>query len=181
MQIFTGAGEVVDAAANWSLGFLAIEAARADTIAFTAPYVTIEGTCAVRRGGPIDGVAAIDRPDVTVLVATGAAYDHVLSRELKHATIVRATTPGDSFEQFAQGQGDAVAGVRQSLDRRFGTEPDFVVLDEAVLRIDQAVAVPRRLDATLPFLEAFIAQAKADGFVRAALDASGQAGLKVPQ
>lgn len=181
MTVFPGAGATVAAADEWDVGFLAVDPERMDRVAFTRPYVVIEGTCAVRRGGPIATLADIDAPGRTVMVARGAAYDLALSRRLKHAQILREANPGASFDRFAAGEGDAVAGVRQSLERRFGAEPGVTILDEPILTIPQAMALPIRHAAVLPLLDTFVAEAKAQGFVRAALDASGQGGLKVPQ
>lgn len=181
MLVFPGAGATVAAADEWDVGFLAVDAERMDRVVFTRPYVVIEGTVAVRRGGPVTRLADLDQPGCRVMVARGAAYDLALSRDLKQAAIVREANPGASFEAFASGQCDAVAGVRQSLERRFGTDPAYLIFDEPILTIEQAMALPRRHEAVLPALNAFLARARDEGFVRAALDASGQGGLRVPQ
>ncbi|WP_370875436.1 transporter substrate-binding domain-containing protein [Methylobacterium amylolyticum] len=44
------------------VGFLAIDPARAAELAFTAPYVIIEGTYLVPDGSPLRAVADVDRP-----------------------------------------------------------------------------------------------------------------------
>ena len=86
------AASVVAAAGedSWDLAFLAIDPARTDRIAFSAPYVEIEGTYLVREDSPAQQVADLDREGLRIAVGRGAAYDLFLSRELRHATIERA-------------------------------------------------------------------------------------------
>lgn len=177
VRIFAGAGAVVDAVADWDIAFLAVEPARLDRVAFTDPYVQIEATYGLRDGGPVRGLADVDQPGRVVLVATGAAYDHGLTRMLRQATILRADHPGDSIDRFLAGEGDVVAGVRQTLERRLAAQPGFSVLAEPCLAIGQAMALPRARAEVLPALAGFLRRAKEDGFVRAALEASGQGGL----
>ena len=83
-------------AAAWDVCFLAIDPLRATEIAFTTPYVVIEGVYMVARR-----FAASARNDemwiaagTRVGVIVGSAYDLFLSRELKQATIVRAADAG---------------------------------------------------------------------------------------
>lgn len=72
------------------LCFLAIEPARAAQVAFTAPYVVIEGVFAVPRDSALGTVADVDRPGVRIGVSRGSAYDLYLTRTLRHASVVRA-------------------------------------------------------------------------------------------
>jgi polar amino acid transport system substrate-binding protein len=69
--------------------FLAIEPAREAEIAFTAPYVVIEGVFVVRRDSAITASADVDREGVRIGVKQGSAYDLYLSRSLQHASVVR--------------------------------------------------------------------------------------------
>ena len=52
-------------------------------IAFTAPYVLIEGCYLVRDASPIRSNDEVDRPGHRVVVGQGSAYDLFLTRELK--------------------------------------------------------------------------------------------------
>lgn len=71
------------------LCFLAIEPAREAEVAFTAPYVVIEGVYAVPRRSNLTTVADVDRAGVRIGVKRGSAYDLFLSRTLEHASVVR--------------------------------------------------------------------------------------------
>lgn len=178
-QIFPGAGAVVQAVDGWDIAFLAVEPARTGTIAFTAPYVRIEGSYAVRDGGPIASRSDVDQPGRSVMLATGAAYDHALTRMLRHATILRADTPALSIDRFLHGEGDAVAAVLQTLQAQLAGQSGVRILPDPFLTIGQAMAVPRPNVDALPWLDDFLRRAKSDGFVRKALDRSGQQSLKV--
>ncbi|EED39012.1 extracellular solute-binding protein, family 3 [Stenotrophomonas sp. SKA14] len=138
------AASVVAAAAEdaWDLAFLAIDPARADRIAFSAPYVEIEGTYLVREDSPAQQVADLDRDGLHIAVGQGAAYDLFLSRELRHATIERASTSAVAIDLFDQQQLDAAAGVRQPLEAWARSHPGHRVLADRFTAIRQAVAAP---------------------------------------
>src|SRR5512146_3184364 len=74
---FDGAGKVfASAQANvWDVAFLARDPARATEIAFTAPYVVIEGTYLVPMDSPLRTIQDVDRQGVRVAVGRGSAYD----------------------------------------------------------------------------------------------------------
>jgi polar amino acid transport system substrate-binding protein len=69
--------------------FLAIEPARESGVAFTPPYVLIEGVFAVPQESAIAALDDVDREGVRIGVNEGSAYDLYLSRTIEHASIVR--------------------------------------------------------------------------------------------
>lgn len=69
--------------------FLAIEPARRNEVAFTAPYAVIEGVFAVPDDSIITSPADVDRDDVRIGVKKGSAYDLFLSRTLQRAHVMR--------------------------------------------------------------------------------------------
>ncbi len=81
----------------WNLAFMAIEPVRAAQIAFSEPYVIIEGTYLVANDAPYSEVAQLDRPEVRIAVGQGAAYDLFLSRTLQQAQLVRAATSAEAI------------------------------------------------------------------------------------
>ena len=54
-------------------------------IAFTEPYVLIEGSYLVRQDSPLRANEEVDRAGLRVAVGKGSAYDLYLTRELKAA------------------------------------------------------------------------------------------------
>ena len=88
---FDAAGKVFEAlkAGKIDIVFLAIEPVRAAEIAFTAPYVIIEGTYVVPTGSPLKSVDEVDRAGIRVAVNKASAYDLYLTRSIKNAQLVR--------------------------------------------------------------------------------------------
>ncbi len=72
------------------LCFLANEPVRKEGVAFTAPYVVIDGVYVTDLDAPFQTSDEVDRDGVRIGVRNGSAYDLFLSRSLKHADLVRA-------------------------------------------------------------------------------------------
>ena len=85
--------------------FLAIDPARAGEVAFTAPYVVIEGVYAVPADSPLTTVDEVDSPGVRIGVKQGSAYDLYLTRTLQQATVVRGDEGVDIFLRRGAGGG----------------------------------------------------------------------------
>jgi polar amino acid transport system substrate-binding protein len=152
--------------------FLAIEPARAAEIAFTAPYVVIEGVFVVPADSGITALADVDRERVRIGVKKGSAYDLFLSRTLRQAGVVRGE---DGVGVFRQQGLDAGAGIRQSVSDFVARNPGFRIIDEPFMQIRQALGTTRtRAPGTVRFLTAAIEELKASGFIRDALRRSGQ-------
>lgn len=165
--VYEGAGKVfADADADaWDVAFLAIDATRARRVCFTRPYHGIEATYAVRATSAFRQVDEADRDGQVLLVAAGSAYDLHLGAALSAADLVRAASPGASFQRFRAGEGDLVAGVRQSLEREFGSDPDYRILPGRITAIEQAMVLPGPDHPCLPALDAFLKEAIEEGFI----------------
>lgn len=160
------------------VGFLAIEPAREAEVAFTAPYVVIEGVYLVREDSPIATAAEADRPGVRIGVNRGSAYDLYLSRTLAHAEVVRGE---DGVALFLEGDPDVAAGIRQPLARVVARHRGLRIVEPRFMEIGQAVATPRpRSEAAMAFLRGAVEELKAGGFVAAALERSGQDATVAP-
>ncbi|MFW7343713.1 ABC transporter substrate-binding protein [Pollutimonas sp. H1-120] len=173
---FPAAGKVVDAAKDdvWDIGFLAIDPLRAEEVMFTSPYVIIEGTYLVKQDSGLNALEDVDAVGLRIAVGKGAAYDLFLSRELKHAGIERAETSAGAVDLFlAQGL-DAAAGVRQPLEAAAREHAGLKVLPGYFTAIRQAMATPVKNKAAHAYLQSFIEEMKASGFVAQALQESGQ-------
>lgn len=171
--IYSGAGKVFDDAGQykWDVGFLAIDAMRAQKIALTQPYIVIEATYAVRTGAPFKVVDDVDQKGVRVLTSTGSAYDLHLSKNSRHATLERSGTPPESFEEFRAGRCDAVAGVRASLEGAFADDSDIRILPGVLTSVHQSMVLPDRDDPRITALDDFVARAIESGFIDAAQSA----------
>jgi polar amino acid transport system substrate-binding protein len=153
--------------------FLAIEPKRAEEVAFTAPYVLIEGVYAVPVDSPITTPDEVDRPGVRVGVNQGSAYDLYLTRTLRHATLVRGE---DGIAVFRDQGLEVAANVRQPMTAYLAEHPDLRLLEPRFMEIRQALGTTRsRGPETVAFLSDVIEELKANGFVADALRRAGQA------
>jgi polar amino acid transport system substrate-binding protein len=166
---YESAGKVVAAVGQWDVAFLAVDPARAGEIAFTAPYVVIEGAYLVPAGSPIRENAQVDRAGVRVVVGAGSAYDLYLARELKHATLVRAPTSPAVTDMLVAGNFDVAAGVKQQLEADGKRVPGVRLLEGRFMVINQAMGTPQGREAGARYLRAFVEEMKASGFVAQSL------------
>ena len=179
------AGKLADGVRGnaWDVAFLAGEPERAQEIAFSPPYVQIEGTYMVRQDSPLRRAADVDRQATRVAVGNKTAYDLFLSRNLKHAELVRFPTSLVAIDAFAQQSEklDAVAGVRQTLMMAAAKQPGVRLMDDSFQVIRQASGVPKGRGEAARYLSQFIEEMKASGFVKRALEASGNGDVTVPK
>jgi len=165
------------AAGRADICFLAVEPEREAEVAFTAPYVVIEGVFAVPRDSAMTTVADVDRAGVRVGVKRGSAYDLFLSRILGHATVVRGDEGVDVFR--AEGL-EVAAGIRQPMTEFAATHPDVRLIEDRFMQIRQAVGTTRtRRPETVRFLRDVVEDLKASGFVADSLERSNQTGAAV--
>ncbi|WP_426390741.1 ABC transporter substrate-binding protein [Variovorax sp. R-27] len=172
LVVFDAAGKSVEAvvAERADIGFFAIDPVRGADIAFTAAYVLIEGSYLVRDGSPLKRNEEVDQQGVSVTVGKGSAYDLYLTRELKHAHIVRAPTSPSVVETFLAQQLDVAAGVKQQLEADQKRHAGLRLLPGRFMVIQQAMGTPKsRGQAAAAALEAFVEEIKASGFVADAL------------
>jgi polar amino acid transport system substrate-binding protein len=168
---FDSAGKMADAATRdaWDVAFLATDPARAVEIQFSAPYLHIEGAYLVRDESPFRVVEDLDRKGVRIAVGEKTAYDLFLTRSLKQAQLVRASTSQAAIDAFLAGALDAAAGVRQPLLAASRRLPGLRVLEQGFMLIGQAAGVPRGRPAAAEYLAAFIEEARRSGFVERSL------------
>ena len=159
------------------LCFLAIDPAREAEVAFTAPYVVIEGVYAVPKDSPLTTVAEVDSPGVRIGVKQGSAYDLYLTRTLQHATVVRGT---DGTDAFRADNLEAAAGIRQPITTFVAANNDVRLIKERFMQIQQAVGTTKDRDPeTIQFLHNLIEELKASGFVAESLQRAGQSDATV--
>jgi len=162
------------------IGFFAVDPVRGASIAFTAPYVLIEGYYLVRNESSIRNNAQVDVDINRVVVGRGSAYDLFLTRELHHAQIVRAPTSPSVVQTFLEQGLEVAAGVKQQLEADAARTTGLRLLDERFMVIQQAMGTPKsRGTEAAAYLGAFVEQMKASGFVAVALARHGIAGASV--
>lgn len=182
LVVFDTAGKSVQAVSEEraDFGFFAIDPLRGETIAFTAPYVLIEGFYLVRESSPVRTNQDVDQPHIRVAVGQGSAYDLFLTRELKAAQINRAPTSPAVVQAFLEQGLEVAAGVKQQLEADAQKTAGLRLLDERFMVIRQAMGTPKsRGAAAAAALSEFVEEMKASGFVADALQRHGIAGATV--
>lgn len=182
LVVFDAAGKSVEAVTNGEadIGFFAIDPLRGMGIAFTAPYVLIEGAYLVRDDSPLKHNDDVDRTGTTVTVGKGSAYDLYLTRTLKAARIERAPTSPSVVDVFVRDGHDVAAGVRQQLEADAARIGGLRLLPGRFMVIEQAMGLPKSRGAEpAAELRAFVEEMKSSGFITEALVRHGIQGASV--
>ncbi|TDD59393.1 transporter substrate-binding domain-containing protein [Kribbella antibiotica] len=157
--------------------FLAVDPARAGEVAFTAPYVVIEGVFAVPVDSRLTTVEEVDQPGVRIGVKQGSAYDLYLTRTLQHATVVRGE---EGTDVFGAEKLEVAAGIRQPITAYVAAHPEARLIEERFMQIQQAVGTTKtRQPETVAYLQDLVEELKASGFIADSLQAAGQADATV--
>lgn len=165
---------------NADIGFFAIDPVRGANIAFTAPYILIEGAYLVPESSPLRDNSQVDAPEHRVVVGKDSAYDLYLSRELQHAQIVRAPTSPAVFDVFVDQGLEVAAGVRQQLEASARGREGYRLLPGRFMVIRQAMGVHKaRGEGAARYLAQFVEDMKAAGFIEQALLRHGIEGASV--
>ncbi len=182
LVVFDAAGKSVEAvtAEQADFGFFAVDPLRGQGIAFSAPYLLIEGSYLVRSASQLRTNDEVDQTDTRVVVGKGSAYDLFLTRELKAATVERAPTSPTVMDVFVETQADVAAGVKQQLEADLKRFPGHRLLPGRFMLIQQAMGIPKGRSAeAATYLKAFVETMKATGFVADALERHGIEGASV--
>ncbi|MFO1302142.1 MAG: transporter substrate-binding domain-containing protein [Burkholderiales bacterium] len=178
---FPSPGELADAALSnvWDIGLIGAEPQRAANIAFSPAYVEIEATYMVPPGSKLGSIADVDAPGVRIASTGRAAYDLWLERNIRHATVSRATSLDGAFELFTRDKLDALAGLRPRLIGDQAKMPGARILDGQFMAVQQAIGTPRANAAGAAFLRSFVEEAKASGLVASLIAKHKIVGLTV--
>ncbi len=173
LVVFDSAGKSVDALSQdkADIGFFAVDPVRGKDIAFTAPYVLIEGSYLVRQDSRITKNEDVDRTGTRIAVGKGSAYDLFLTREIKSAQILRAPTSPATVDFFLDQNLDVAAGVKQQLEMDAQRLPNLRLLPGRFMVIEQAMGLPKNRNAeALVYLQRFVEEMKTSGFIANALN-----------
>jgi len=183
---FQTAGATVDGvkSGNIDLVFVAIDPVRGADICYTPPYIEIEGAYMVKSDSMLSTNEAVDATGNEIIVGKGSAYDLYLTREIKHATLLRAASSQAVIDDFMAGKGNVAAGVKQQLEADAKRYTNLRMLPGRFMVINQAIGIPRARPAseqTSIYLSELITTLKRSGFVLASMERHGVQGAKVAE
>jgi polar amino acid transport system substrate-binding protein len=175
------AGKLADGgkAGAWDIAFLASEPVRAAEIDFSPAYLEIETSYLVPAGSPIKTIEDVDKPGVRIACADRAAYDLYLTRNLKHAQLVRAEGIEGSYQLWVKEKLDALAGLKPRLVADAEKHAGARVLEGCFSAVQQSIGTPKGRDAAAQYLREFVAEAKTSGLVAKVIAANGVRGVSV--
>ena len=175
------AGKLADGVKTgaWDVAFLGAEPQRANEIAFTAAYLEIPATYLVPAGSRIRAIEEVDREGVRIAVAQKSAYDLFLSRNLKHAQLLRAEGIQGSYDLFIAQKLEVLSGLKPRLVTDAEKLPGSRVLDGQFTAVQQAIGTPKSREAGAKYLREFAEEAKTSGLVAEAIARHGVRGVSV--
>ena len=178
------AGATVDAVKNGDIDlvFVAIDPVRGADISYTPAYIQIEGAYMVKASSPLKMNEEVDVAGNEIVVGKGSAYDLYLTREIKHATLLRAASSQAVIDDFMAGQGNVAAGVKQQLESDAKRYEGLRMLPGRFMVINQAIGIPKarpHFESTTAYLSEVIAELKQSGFVADSMKRHDIQGAKV--
>ena len=99
----------------WDVAFVGFSPARAKEWDFSALHLEIEFGYLIPGGSSISTMDDVDRPGIRVAVQEKSQPDTFLSRTLKQAVVVRASSLADTLELLKSGRADAIFSIKPSL------------------------------------------------------------------
>jgi len=180
---FAKAGDTVDAIKNQmvDLVFVAIDPVRGQDVDYSSAYVQIEGAYMVRETSPLTKNEEVDQSNNRVVVGKASAYDLFLTRELKHAQIIRAANSQAVVDEFMSQQLEVAAGVKQQLEEDAKRYSGLRILPGRFMVIHQAMGIPKGRPMALSYISEFVNTMKASGFVQEAIQRHGIQGVSVAE
>ena len=164
---FASPGELADTALDgvWDIGLIGSEPKRAEKIDFTSAYVEIEATYLVPAGSSLRHASEVDRPGHRIAVAARSAYDLWLVRNIKHAKLMHAEGFDATLELFLSQKLEALASLKPGLLQDVEKIPGSRILDGQFTAVQQSVGVPKGRSEAAKWLQLFVQETKASGFV----------------
>lgn len=164
---YEGPGDVADAATRdeWDIANIALETERAKVIHFSPAYCEIQATYLTPPGSAITTMEQVDQPGHRIAVKARSAYDLWLTRHIKQASLMRASTLDESFELFRDEKLDVLAGLRPKLLQQQALMPGSRLFDDSFMAVQQCMGCQVDKPAAAEFVQDFVNRAKASGLV----------------
>jgi polar amino acid transport system substrate-binding protein len=180
--VFAKNAEVLAAVKNGEVdvAFTNATAVRARDMDFGPPFLEIELGYLVPRGSALMTPAEVDVPGLRVGVTAGSSSDATLSRDFKHAQIVRAAAFDVAIEMVSTGAINAYATNKAALFEMAEKLPGSKVLEGRWGIERHAIAIPKGREQAMAFVRQFTNEVKSEGVVGAAIARAGLRGATTP-
>ena len=161
------------------VAFTNATAVRARDMDFGPPFLEIELGYLVPRGSALTTPAEVDAPGQRVGVIAGSSSDATLSRDFKHAQIVRAATFDVAIEMMSTGVISAYATNKATLFEMAEKLPGSKVLEGRWGIERHAIAIPKGREQVTAFIRQFTNEVKSEGIVGTAIARAGLRGAMI--
>ena len=181
--LYPSVGALLDGGKSgaWDVAFVGFSPERAKEWDFTALHLEIEFGYLVPGGSSISTMADVDRPGIRVAVQEKSQPDVFLTRTLKNAEVVRASSLAGTLEMLKSGRADVIFSIKPSLFEASNQLPGSRVLDGRLGLDPHAMAIPKGRDPGVAYARKFVEDAKSEGLVKAAIERAGIRGAVVAQ
>lgn len=179
--LYPSVGALLDSGKSgaWDVAFVGFSPARAKEWDFTALHLEMEFGYLVPGGSTISTIADVDRPGIRVAVQEKSQPDIFISRTLKNAVVVRASSLASTLEMLKSGRADVIFSIKPSLFEASNQLPGSRVLDGRLGLDPHAMAMPKGRKLGVAYARQFVEDAKSEGLVKAAIDRAGIRGAVV--
>jgi len=179
--LYPSVGALLDSGKSgaWDVAFVGFSPARAKEWDFTALHLEVEFGYLIPGGSSISTMADVDRSGIRVAVQEKSQPDIFVSRTLKNAVVVRASSLAGTLEMLKSGRADVIFSIKPSLFEVSNQLPGSRVLDGRPGIDPHAMAMPKGRDLGVAYARQFIEDAKSEGLVKAAIERVGMRGAVV--
>jgi polar amino acid transport system substrate-binding protein len=179
---FASSGKIIEAAPLnvWDVSFAPVDEERKRIVDFGPNYFMGESTYLVPSGSVIETIGDVDREGVRVAGVENTATIRSARRTLTRSKVVGAAGMDDVLALFRNGEADAVALGRETLESLVSQFPGARVLQGHFHATGFAVAVPKGNTATRDVISSLLEELKGDGTIRRVFDAHGMTGASIP-
>ncbi|HYK59707.1 MAG TPA: transporter substrate-binding domain-containing protein [Bryobacteraceae bacterium] len=124
----------------------------------------------------------MDRPGIRIAAPKGDSGELYLSRTLQHAELKSIQGLGAEAAQKMLGAGeiDACATNRQRLSEMATRFPGLRLLPDNFFAVEQAMVIAKGNAAAVDFLNGFIDDARASGFLKTVIERAKLSGVEAP-
>ena len=177
IRAIAGIQPVIDAVRNGEadIGFLANDPSRRGPIQFSQTYLRNPQSLIVPGDSPIQKFDDIDKAGLRIGGTRADSITLYLARNLKSATLVElASGTADAVKAaFAEGKIGTFGANRKRLSEMATDLPRHRILPGSIYGVPQAIIVANDRPETLAAVEAFLNQARANGFLADAVQRAG--------
>ena len=179
--LYPSIGALLDSgkSGDWDVAFIGFSPARAKEWDFTALHLEVDFGYLIPGGSSISTMADVDRPGIRVAVPERSLPDIFISRTLKDAVVVRASSLAGTLEMLKSGRADVVFNNKPTLFDFSNQLPGSRVLDGRPGIDPHAMAMPKGRDLGVAYARKFIEDAKSEGLVKSAIERAGMRGAVV--